>query len=194
MPLFGNSPGLLPGTLAFPTMQRLGGFKAAASAAASPIVDWSGLLNTQTFDHLLIFVQVPNYAGADIVSLQFNGDTTAANYQTRWITLSNAATPILAGIDFTTTPSIALGPTAITGGRNVIVSITNIANRNKIMNINEQELFTAQGTAPQLAYGGGQYFNTSVPIYQVQLVLQGANSFGTNTSMIVFGNPVPPPP
>jgi len=161
-------------------------FAAAATANLSPRIPCafpSGLIP----EMLRVTVAIPNYAGADIISLQFNGDTTAANYQTRWITFSNVATPVVAGVNFTATASIALGPTAITGGRSIVATIMNQATKNKIITIQEMELIASQGTAPQMAFGGGQWFNTTQQITDIAMTLQGANSYGANTQMMIEG-------
>jgi len=161
-------------------------FKAAASDNLSqpvPCAFPSGLIP----DVLRVTVAIPNYAGADIVSLQFNGDTTAANYQSRWITFSNIASPVVAGVDFTSTASIALGPSAITGGRIIVATIMNQLAANKIITMQEMELIANQGTAPQMAIGGGQWFNTTAQINRIALTVQGANKFGTGTTMLIEG-------
>lgn len=109
---------------------RLGAQRLPVNDVATPIINW-----TDVFEQLLIFVAIPNYAGADVASLQFgNGNgvvDTGTNY---W----NRPLMVVAGQASVTDPSPQASDTMIrlgvagANGRVAFIHISNFVNKNKV--------------------------------------------------------------
>lgn len=152
------------------------------SAAAS-----TAALTIEARDVLLIQARITGYGGADIAALRFNADATTTNYRSRWVTYSNVAVPINAGIDTAASAMVLLGPTGITLGRSVLLGITNLSSVNKTMWIQSAEEVAAQATVPPVALGWGEWFNTAAQITSIDMRTNGGQNLNTGSGFAVFG-------
>ena len=162
--------------------ELLNTFRFAAAAVSS------GALTIPARELLLCLINVTGYSGSDIVSLRFNADATTTNYRTRWITFSNVAVPINAGIDFGASGHVVLGSTGITTGRSILCSISNFATTRKIVSILHAYEEAAQATIPLMQIGQGEWFNTAAQITSIDMRTNGGvNTLSIGSSIAIYG-------
>lgn len=164
-----------------PGLERLSSVVLTAGAATT------GAVTIPARDILFVLARITGYGGSDIASLRFNADSTAANYGARWITMSNAATPVLAGTNTTTGGLIPLGAAGITIGRAVEVEITNFTTKNKVVALRNSVEGATQGTFINMEYGWGQWFNTAAQITSIEMLTQSGQNMLTGSGFVVFG-------
>lgn len=151
------------------------------TAAAS-----AGVLTIDARDMLLVEVMVTGYAGNDIASLRFNGDT-GTNYWYKPASTAAATTAWTIGAAGTAKTLVQLFATGVTLGRSAIVGITNNATTEKIITINGATgsgVATAMGT---IESGAGGWVNTTAQITSIEMRTNGGANLLTGTGFRVFG-------
>jgi hypothetical protein len=145
-------------------------------------------------DYLICRGRITGYGGAgDIAMYQFNTDTTAANYQTRYVVFSNAATPALTSVNFCSAgcsaaaPGIPLGDAAITVGRNNEIECNNLATKPKVCNLRHSWESSSSTTFNSMAVGYAQWFNSAAQITQVRLATLNGQNMGTGSGFVCLG-------
>lgn len=171
--------------LSAPTWQRP--FKVLASTFIVSAATTTFPVTIQGSQYLLILVGITGYSGNDIASLTFNADRTATNYQTRHVIMSNAGTPVLTSSNTTQTSAITLGPSTIVAGRVIKLGCTNASGLRKICTMQEVEESTSQGTMQALDVAGGEWFNTTTQITNIEMRTQGGNNMNAGSGFIVLG-------
>jgi hypothetical protein len=165
---------------------RLGATRLSVNDVATSIISW-----TDVFEQLILAVAIPNYAGADVGSLQFgNGNgvvDTGTNY---W----NRALMVAAGQSLVTDPSPQASDTMIRlgvaggNGRSALIHVTNFANKNKVAKASVTLNSSSAATIPDSHISvEGAWFNTTDAIKSVRLALPGAGKLGAGSQIIVFG-------
>lgn len=152
--------------------------------------------STATFpgrDYIICRGRITGYASADVAMWQLDGDVTPADYQTRYIVFSNAATPAVSSVNYCSAgcsaaaPGIPLGDNQITVGRITELECTNVLNKNKVCNIRHAFESASSTTFNALSVGYAQFFNTTAQITSVRLAtLNGFNMF-SNSGFVCFG-------
>lgn len=143
----------------------------------------------------MIVVRIIGYTGADVAVLQYNADATAANYATRYVVMSNAATPVLSSVNYCSAScsaaplGIPMGDNQITVGRNNEIFCTNKATNRKICNLRESFESTSSASTGFNAFsiGYGEWYNTTNQITSVKLVTLNGTSLLLGTGFAVFG-------
>jgi hypothetical protein len=145
-------------------------------------------------DYILCRSRITSYAGGgDIAQYRFNADATAANYQTRYIVFSNAATPAVSSVNFCSTgcsaaaTGIPLGDASITVGRNNELECSNRLSNNKVCQLRHSWESTSSTVFNSTAIGYAEWFNTSAQITTVQLVTLGGVNMGAGSGFACFG-------
>jgi hypothetical protein len=164
---------------------KLCGFQFGSTAATS------GAVTCTAAQMFYCLVNVAGYGGADMVSFRFNADSTAADYHARWINFSNATTPVVSSVNFTTGGNIQMGPTAITAGRSILLACSNLATKRKICTIQEQEEATSQTTFSQLSMGYGEWFNTAAQITSIEMKTNGGQTLLAGSGFVCYGGTPP---
>lgn len=187
--------GLFASTLnraAAPTCTAPSGPAKLCGARLGSALATTGAITCTAAESFWCDVNITNYGGGgDIASFRFNADATAGNYHARHINFSNAATPVLTSNNFTTGGNIQLGPTAITVGRRVQVSCSNVSSSRKICIIRQQEEAAAQATLAQMELGYGEWFNTAAQITSIEMRTNAGQTMGIASSFLCYGGTPP---
>lgn len=136
----------------------------------------------ETRDWVEARVRIRFYSIADIVSIQFNGDT-ANNYCSRAVTMPTGGTVWTNDIDLNTTSAIRLAPTAITGNRSVSLWFGNVANKEKIVFVHPASTSGAVGTGLPIQLATGAWFNTAAQVNSITMFAIGGNNFGADIAI-----------
>ena len=186
--------------LTFPLSTANGGTGSANGAATklcgarlSVAAQTTGAISCTAAEIFFCIYNIAGYSGGgDIASFRFNGDSTAGNYQARWMVFSNATTPVLSAVNFTTGGNIQLGPTAITLGRSGMIKCSNFTSIRKVCRIEEAEESSSQATLPQLGLAHGEWFNTSSQITSIEMRTNGGSvTMAAGSSFICYGGTGP---
>jgi len=138
---------------------------------------------------IILFVNVSGYAGTDVVSVQFNGDT-AANYWFRYLTCAQG-TATVTNLETTAATAIALGVVA-NKGRQVCLQAGNALAKTKVCQIMNQFGSGVTGTASTATISGqGEWVNTTAQITSILLTTVGGTSMTTGSSYALFGYSAP---
>ena len=149
-----------------------------------------------TYKHLLLVTEFRSdvASGIDSVILRYNGDTTAANYYTQYLTA--VATTVAASeiLGATTTgiliPFGAVGNTAPATNFSVCLTwIFNYASTGVKRNMRTEtssQSGTGTGTIRD-AHGVGIWQNTANPISSITLIPNGGTNFVTNSAYTLYG-------
>jgi hypothetical protein len=138
-------------------------------------------------DILWVVVRCTGLSVATTLSLQFNGDTTAANYSSCIFTRTNAAPPVDARTATTATAGLLIGvSTAINIGRLGSVFISNNPTNRKVAEIHTG-IESTTTTAPSKEEGWGEWLNTTARITTVLLKGVAASNLNAGTGLAVFG-------
>lgn len=168
-------------------------FSAALSWPMALIAEGTLSANSPSFpafsfspmNSILLFVNITGYAGTDVVSAQFNGDT-AANYWSRYLTAAQG-TSTLVNLETTGATAIALGVVA-NKGRAVMMQVVNFATRSKIAQIMNQFGSGSTATASTATVSGqGEWLNTASQITSILLTTVGGTSLTAGSSFQLFG-------
>ncbi len=151
----------------------------SASSPSFPSISFAAM------NSILLFVNVSGYAGTDVVSVQFNGDT-AASYWSRYLTAAQGTTT-LANTENTGATAIALGVVA-NKGRAVMLQLVNAAARSKIAQVMNQFGSGSTTTASTATISGqGEWLNTATAITSILLTTVGGTSMTAGSSFQLFG-------
>ena len=168
-------------------LEYLGSTFLAAGAPSSAVV------TIPARDYILCRGRITGYASADVAMWQLNSDVVAADYQTRYIVFSNAASPVVSSVNYCNSgcsaaaPGIPLGDNQITVGRITELECTNVLNKNKVCNIRHAFESTSSTAFNALSVGYAEFFNTAAQITSVNLAtLNGFNMF-SNSGFVCFG-------
>lgn len=119
-------------------------------------------------------------------TLRFNGDTTAANYQSSWVNGTAAAPPVLSNIFTTAASAIRLSNLTVQEMAGLAI-ISNGAASAKTIKLLCFTLGSAVGTqSVHELGGGGAWFNTTDQITDIRMMGTGAN-LGVGSGFAVFG-------
>jgi len=135
---------------------------------------------------LMVQFVVTGYAGNDIASFQFNGDT-GNNYSSRFLYAASG------GVAWTnqenlSTNRIGTGPIAIGLGRAGTLNINNILVRNKVIAMNVTEAGTNAATAaPRITLAQGMWFNTTAQITSLRMYDPTGINLLVGTGFAVWG-------
>jgi hypothetical protein len=169
-------------------LEYLGSTFLAASASSTSTVTIAAK------DYLICRGRITGYGGGgDIAMWVWNGDVTAANYQTRYIIFSNAATPLNTSVNFCSAGcsaaagGIPLGDAAITVGRNNEIECTNFATKNKVCNLRHSWESTSSTVFNSTGMGYAEWFNTTNQITNVKLVTLTGQVMGAGSGFVCFG-------
>jgi hypothetical protein len=153
------------------------------SAAAATL----GPLQIPPREQLKIVVRVNGLSSAEIPALRFNADATAANYATRWISISTASTPAITQTNTTGSAQILLRNVASSFALSAIADLMNPAAVRKVIQIgNAAEIQTA-GAVPSLELGWGIWHNTANYITQVQLRTNVGGTLNSGSGFWIWG-------
>lgn len=134
---------------------------------------------------LILFINVSGYAGTDVVSAQFNGDT-GPNYWSRYLTAAQG-TSTLVNLETTGATAIACGVVA-NKGRVVMMQIVNAAARSKIVQVMNQFGSGSTASASTATVSGqGEWLNTAQQITSILLTTVGGTSLTAGSSFQLFG-------
>jgi hypothetical protein len=165
-------------------LPKLASAKLAAAAASIPA------LSIPSCDILFVLVRITGYAGADIASLRFNGDT-GANYRTQFITGTAVATPVFAGTPAGTVASatlLRLYAATTTLQRVSGTFITNFATTSKVARIDGYTSTGSAATQGVIELGSGEWVNTTAQITSVQLITAGGLNMNVGSGIAVYGD------
>jgi hypothetical protein len=151
----------------------------SANSPSFPILSFSPM------NSILLFISVSGYAGTDVVSLQFNGDT-AANYWSRYLTAAQGTTTLVNTENVGAT-AIACG-LAINKGRAVMVQVVNAVAKSKVAQIMNQFGSGTSATASTATLSGqGEWINTTAPITSILMTTVGGLSMTSGSSFQLIG-------
>ena len=158
----------------------LGGFALTANANAFPT------LFIPPYNGLWVFINVTGYAGTDVVSLRFNGDS-GTNYWDRTLTVAAGTVTPIVDTNTVSTTLIRMGK-PINKGRQVFAQIGNFATRSKVVQVMNQFGSGAAGTVADTTIGSaGEWVNTTAQIIQIDCLTAGATNVISGSSIMVFG-------
>jgi hypothetical protein len=168
-------------SIGFPDMERLGSLRLTASAVTT------GVLTIPPREQLYLLINIAGYSGGDIASLRFNGDA-GANYWTRHITWATGGTTAT-DVPTAAATLIRLAGNAVTQGRAVSCSITNIATVSKYVGISHLQTGTNSTAVGVLNIGGGEWFNTTAQITSIEMRTAGGSiTMPAGTGFTVYGS------
>lgn len=190
---------LLPGNVPASNINAglLNGFQALEYLGSTFLTVAANTTSTVTIagkDYLICRGRITGYGGGgDIAMWVWNGDVTAANYQTRYIVFSNAATPLNTSANYCSAGCLAaaggipLGDAVITVGRNNEIECTNFATKNKVCNLRHSWESTSSTVFNSTAIGYAEWFNTTNQITSVRLATLNGNNMGAGSGFVCLG-------
>jgi len=135
---------------------------------------------------LMIQFVVTGYAGNDIASFQFNGDT-GNNYSSRYLYAASGGTAFT-NQENVSTNRIGTGPIGIALGRSGTLNITNILARNKVIAMNVTEASaSAAAVPPRIGMAQGMWFNTAAQITSLRMYDPTGINLLVGTGFAVWG-------
>jgi hypothetical protein len=162
-------------------MEFLGSLRLSAAAVTT------GVLTIAPREKLFVDINIAGYSGGDIASLRFNGDA-GANYWSRHITWATAGTTAT-DVPNAAATLIRLGGNAVTQGRSVTCSISNVATVSKYVGISHLQTGTNSTAVGVLNIGGGEWFNTTAQITSIEMRTAGGSiTMPTGTGFSVYGS------
>lgn len=172
-----------------PTYQQ-GAEDFLGSTVYATSVALSAVVNIRASDMLIITGRIVGYGGNDVAILRFNGDATAGNYLSRFITFSalSATTTAAAAQTNITFTGIPVSDQQFQLGRVFRMVISNRLATNKMIEATHADEVTPQATGiPLMSLGFGQWFNTAAQITSVQMTTQGGQTLNAGTGFRVTG-------
>jgi hypothetical protein len=162
-------------------MEFLGSLRLSAAAVTT------GVLTIAPREKLFVDINIAGYSGGDIASLRFNGDA-GANYWSRHITWATAGTTAT-DVPNAAATLIRLAGNAVTQGRSVTCSISNVATVSKYVGISHLQTGTNSTAVGVLNIGGGEWFNTTAQITSIELRTAGGSiTMPAGTGFTVYGS------
>lgn len=129
-------------------------------------------------------LRVRFYGVADIISLQFNGDT-GNNYVSRAVKMATGGTTWANTIDLNTTNMIRCASTGITGNRSIKFAFGNRASNTKVVIFETGSTTGAVGTGIDIDAVRGEWFNTTAQVTSITINTAGGNTVGAD--LAVYG-------
>jgi hypothetical protein len=162
------------------SMPELLSYRFTSSLSASPV------FTIPPCELLQIQFNIEGYSGSGIAAFRFNGDTTAGNYASEYLTWSTAAPTVTNFLG--TFAGFKLGANAVTVARSGFLTIKNYASASHLITCQSLTYGGGGTTADVQSMGGGKYTGAA-QITQVQLLLDpvGSVTMPAGTSFAVFG-------
>lgn len=135
-------------------------------------------------DVLMIVARIAGYGGSDIASIQFNADA-GAHYWDRHVTFA-AGTTTATNVQTLSTTLIRLAGNAVTTGRIVEMTCSNLSGVDKSCEIHTQTGTNSAGTAGLLDIGGAEWAS-STQVTSVKLTTAGGQTLSAGSGIAIFG-------
>lgn len=148
------------------------------------VISTSGTVNFQARDWVEARIRVRFYNPADIISIQFNGDT-GNNYCSRAVNMPTGGIVWANPIDLTATDRIRLASSTTTGNRSIDLYFANALNKSKIAITRPGSTSGSSATGILLELSQGEWFNTTAQVTSITVTTAAASAMGADIA--VFG-------
>ena len=164
----------------------LPGFDVVASYRFGSSLSNSPVISFGAYEMLQIQFNIEGYSGSGIAAFRFNGDATAGNYASEYLTWSTAAPTVTNFLG--SFAGFKTGANAVTVARSGFMTIKNFTSSSRLITC---QSLTHQGGGTVVdtqSMGGGKYTGAS-QITSVQLLVDpvGSITMPAGTSFVVLG-------
>jgi hypothetical protein len=155
-------------------------YRFASALSNSPVIAFGA------YEMLQIQFNVEGYSGSGIAAFRFNGDTTAGNYASEFITWSTAAPTVTNFLG--TFAGFKLGANAVTVARSGFLTIKNFTSASRLITCQSLTHQGAGTVADVQSVGGGKYVGAS-QITSIQMLVDpvGSITMPAGTGFVVSG-------